>query len=211
MNHTPKISIEEAVFSSSWIFCFRRKELRFRPRSCRVNAGEQSSNELRFCLSHFLSRRTSLKRSGPRVAPKSSCGDAPLVNAIPSSAMDAAASRRTMSITTGLTSGAAVAPVVGRPSPSCRAFRSLTRTTVCGRAVRHCGGVLWNIAPGKRPRLRSGTRIVCLIPPRSAAGRAVWTPLNRLSLFSAKRSPAPLTGCWRVVILPITKLGLCLG
>ena len=90
-------------------------------------------------------------------------------------------------------------------------FYSLTRTTVCWRAIRHCGGALWNTAPGKRPRLRSGTRIVCLIPPRSAAGRAVWTPLNRLSLFSAKRSPAPLTGCWRVVILPITKLGLCLG
>ena len=172
----------------------------------------QSPDELRFCLSHFLSRRTSCSRPiGPQAAPKSCCGGAPFVNAIRSSAMDAAASRRMMSITTGLTSGAAVAPVVGRPSPSCRAFRSLTRTIVCWRAVRHCGGSLWNTAPGKRPRLRSGTRIVCLIPPRSAAGRAAWTPLNRLSLFSAKRSPAPLTGCWRVVILPITKLGLCLG
>ncbi len=170
----------------------------------------QSSNELRFCLSHFPSRRTSSKRSGPRVAPKLSCGDAPLVNAIPSSAMDAAASRPMMSITTGLASVAVTAPVAGRPSPSCRGFRSLTRITACWLAVRRCGGALWSTAPGKRQRLRSKTLTVCPIPPRSAAGRAAWTAPNRPFPFSAKRSPAWLTG-WRAVIRPITKLGLCLG
>ena len=36
----------------------------------------QSPNEVRFCLSHFPSRRTSSKRSGPRAALKSSCDDA---------------------------------------------------------------------------------------------------------------------------------------
>ena len=44
-----------------------------------------------------------------------------------------------MSITTGLGSGAVAATVAGRPSPSCRCFLSLTRTTACWLAVRRCG------------------------------------------------------------------------
>ena len=91
----------------------------------------QSPDELRFCLSHFPSLRTSSKRIGPRAAPKSSCGAAPLVNAIRSSATDAAVSRRTMNTTIGSASVAAAAPVAGRPSHFFRCFHSLTPTTVC--------------------------------------------------------------------------------
>jgi hypothetical protein len=170
----------------------------------------QSPNELRFCLSHFPSRRTSSKRSGPRVAPKLSCGDAPLVNAIPSSAMDAAASRPMMSITTGSASVAVGAPVAGRPSPFFHCFLSLTPTTACWRAVRHYNGALWSTIPGKRPRLRSKILIGCPIPPRSAAGPTDWTAPNRLIPFSAKRSSVSLTG-WRRVLRLIPKLGLYLG
>src|SRR5216684_3249220 len=61
-----------------------------------------------------------------------------------------------------------------------------------------------------RQRLRSKTLTVCPIPARSAAGRAAWTAPNRPFPFSAKRAPAWFTG-WRVVIRPITTLGLCLG
>jgi hypothetical protein len=115
-----------------------------------------------------------------------------------------------MSITTGLASGAVAAPVAGKPSPSCRYFLFLTRTTVCWRVVRRCGGVLRSIAPGKRQCLRSKILIACPIPPHFAAGPRDWTAPNRLFPFSAKRSPAWLTG-WRVAIPPITKLGLCPG
>jgi hypothetical protein len=121
----------EAVFSSSWIFCFRREELRFRLRSWRVDAGGQSPDALRFCLSHFPSRRTSSKRIGPRAAPESSCGDARFVSAIRSSATDAAASKRMMNTTIGSGFGAVAVPVAGRPSPSCRGFRFLTHITAC--------------------------------------------------------------------------------
>jgi len=38
-SHPQKRYSREAVFSSSWIFFFRRKELRFRLRSWQVNAG----------------------------------------------------------------------------------------------------------------------------------------------------------------------------
>jgi hypothetical protein len=191
-------------------FCFRRKELRFRLRSWRVNAGGQSPNTLRFCLSHFPSRRTSSKRIGPQAAPRSFCGDAPFVKVIRSSATDVASSRRTMNTTTGSASVVVAAPVAGGPSPSSRCFLSLTRTTVCWRAVGHCGGALWNTALGKRPRLRSKTLIAYLILPHFAAGPTDWTAPNRHFPFSTKRSPAWLTG-WRLVIRPITKLGLCLG
>jgi hypothetical protein len=92
------------------------------------------------------------------------------VSAIRSSVTDAAASRRTMRITTGLASVAVAAPVAGRPSPSCRGFRSLTRATACWLVVRHGGGALWSTALGKRRRLRSKTLTACPIPPRSVAG-----------------------------------------
>ena len=166
--------------------------------------------KLRFCLSHFPSRRTSSKPIGPRVAPRSFCGDARFANAIRSSATDAAASRPTMNITTGLGFVAAVAPVAGRPSPSFPCFLSLTPITACWLVARHCGGALRSIAPGKRRRLRSKILIACPILPPFAAGPTDWTAPNRLLPFSAKRSPAWLIG-WRVVIRPIRKLGLCLG
>ncbi len=170
----------------------------------------QSSNELRLCLSHFPHRRTSSKQIGPRAAPRLFCEDVRHVKWIRSSATDAAASKRMMSITIGLTFVAAAAPVAREPLPSCRRFLSLTRTTVCWRAVRHCGGAWWSTAPGKRQRLRSQILIACPILLHFAAGPTAWTAPNRHFPFSTKRSPAWLT-CWRVAIPPITKLGLCLG
>jgi len=190
-----KTAVAEKLYSSPvGIFCFRRKELRFRLRSWRSTPEGQSPDELRFCLSHFPSLHTSSKRIGRRAAPKSFCGDVPLVNAIRSSATDAAVSRRTMNTTIGSGSGAAAAPVAGRPSHFFRCFRSLTRTTVCWRAARLCGGALWSIVPGKRRRLRSKILIACLIPPRSVAGPTDWTALNRLFPFSVKRLPVSFTG-----------------
>jgi hypothetical protein len=108
--HSLKSGSREAVFSPSWIFASGGRSS---PSGSDLGRStpEAEPNELRFCLSHFPSRRTSSKSIGPRAAPKSSCGDAPLVNAIRSSAMDAAASRRTTSITTGLTSAMVAAPV----------------------------------------------------------------------------------------------------
>jgi hypothetical protein len=158
-------------------------------------------------LSHFPSRRTSSKPIGPQAVARLLCGGAPFVNAIRSSVTDAAASRRTMSITTGLASVAAAAPVAGRPSPSCRGFRSLTPATACWHVVRHGGGVLWSTAPGKRRRLRSKTLTECPIPPRSAAGPTAWTPPNQRLPFCAKHSPALLIG-WHSPIKRVTKLSL---
>ena len=130
----------------------------------------QSPYEPRFFLSHFPPRRTSSKPIGPRAALRSFCGDARFVNAIRSSATVAAASRRTMNITTGLGSDAAFATVAGRPSPSFRCFLSLTRTTACWLAVRRSGDTGWSSAPGKRRCPRSKIPIGCPILPRSAAG-----------------------------------------
>src|SRR6266576_168356 len=93
-------------------FSFRRKELRFRLRSWQVKPG-QSSNEVRFFLSHFPSPRTSSKRIGPRVAPRLFCGDVPLVKVIRSLATDAVASKCMMNTTIGLASVAVAAPVAG--------------------------------------------------------------------------------------------------
>ena len=70
------------------------------------------------------------------------------------SAMDAAASKRMMSITIGLAFVVVVVPVARGPSHSSRCFLLLTRTTVCCRAVRHYGGALRNTIPGRRRRLR---------------------------------------------------------
>ena len=111
-------------------FCFRRKELHFRLRSWQVNAGAEL-HEVRFCLSHFLHRRTSSKRIGPLAAPRLFCGDAQCVKLIRSSVTGAAASKRMMSITTGLAFAAVAVPVARGPSPSSRCFLSRTRTTVC--------------------------------------------------------------------------------
>jgi len=62
------------------------------PLPAQILAGQhrrQSPNELRFSLSHFLPRSTSLKRTGPETATRPSCGDARLVNTIRSSATGA--------------------------------------------------------------------------------------------------------------------------
>ena len=186
---TPLKAAGEKGYSLSVGFCFRRKELRFRLRSWQVKPG-QSSNELRFFLSHFPCRRTSSKRIGPRVAPRSFCGDVPLVNAIRLSATDAASNRRTMNTTTGSGSVAVAAPVAGKPSPSFHCFLSLTPITACRLVARHCGGALRSIAPGKRQCLRSKILIACLILPHFAAGPTDWTALSQPFLFFAKRSPA---------------------
>src|SRR5262247_594142 len=108
--------------------------------------------------------------------------------------MDAAASRHTTSITTGLSSAAAAVLVAGRHSPSCRGFHFLTPITACWLVARHCGGALWSTTLGNRPHLLSKTRTACPIPPRSAVGRVAWTVPNRDFLFYARRSTASLTG-----------------
>ena len=149
-------------------------------------------------------------RLGRTGAPRSSCGDALCVNAIRSSAMDVAASRRTMSITTGSKSGAVAATVAGRPSPSSRCFLSLTPITACWLDVRRCGDASWSTAPGKRRCPRSKTLIACPTPPPSAAGLGGLDPsqparsflrrtLARLAPWLARGSQAdpdagPLSG-----------------
>ena len=90
--------------------------------------------------------RATRKLPGPQMAPRSCCADARFVISTRSSATAAAASRLTMSIMTGLRSGAASVTVVARPSPSCRLFLSPTHTTACWLAVRHCGFTLWKTA-----------------------------------------------------------------
>ena len=167
------------------------------PLPAEILAGQrrrQSPNALRFSLSHFLPRRTSLKQTGPGTATRLSCGDALRVNGIRSSATDAAASRHTMSITIGLRSVAVAAPVAGRLLLSFRCFLSPTRITACWRAVRRCGGDLWSTVPGKRQRLRSKTLIACPILPYFAAGQVVWSALNWGFLFCVKRLPAWVAG-----------------
>ena len=99
-----------------------------------------------------------------------------------------------MNITTGLAFVVAAAPVAGKPSPSFHCFLSLTPITACRLVARHCGGALRSIAPGKRQCLRSKILIACPILPHFAAGPTDWTAPNRLFPFSAKRSPAWLTG-----------------
>jgi len=148
----------------------------------------QSPDALRFSLSHFAAGRASWKPTGPKSAPTSSCGDVPFVNGIRSLAMDAAASRRTMRITTGSRSAVAAALIAGKRSPSFRPSRSPTRTTASWLAVRPCGGASRSTAPGKKQHLRLKTPIACPIPPRSAAGLAAWIPPSGGFL------PAPHTG-----------------
>jgi hypothetical protein len=185
------------------------EELRFRLRSWRVYAGSELP-ALRFSLSHFLPQHTSSKPIGPEIATRSSCGNVLCVSAIPLSVTGDAVSRPTMSIMIGLGFVAVTVLVAERPSPSSRCFLCLTRSTACWRGCRHCGGAFGSTAPGNKPRLRSRTLIVCLIPPPSVAGRATWTPPSRPFPFCGKRLLAWLTG-WCAVIRPITKLGFCLG
>ena len=189
LNHTPKSCRREGLFSFSWIFVSGGRSSASGSDLGRSTPW-QSSNELRFFLSHFPSPRTSSKRIGPRVVPRSFCGDVPLVNAIRSLVTDAVASRRTMNTTTGLASGGVAAPVAGKPLPSCRSFLFLTHTTVCWLAVRRCGSASRSTAPGKRPCLRSKIRIACPILAHFAAGPTDWTALSQSFLFFAKRSPA---------------------
>ena len=184
----------DSLYPTELGFSLEEEELRFRRRSWQVNVLGQSSNRIRFSLSHFPSRRTSWKRIGPPAAPGLFCGNARFVSTIRSSVMDAAASRLTTSITTGLASAADAAPIAGRPSPSCRGFRFRTPITACWLVARHCGGTLWSTTPGNRPRLCSKTQTACPIPPRSVVGRAAWTAPSRPFPFSTKRSPASLTG-----------------
>jgi len=130
VNHTPKRPI--AVFSSSWIFVSEGRGSASGRDLGGSTAEGQSPNEVRFCLSHFPSPRTSCSRPiGQRAAPTPCCGDAQFVNAIRSSAMDAAASRRTMSITIGSASGVVAALGVERHSHFSHCFLCRTRTTAC--------------------------------------------------------------------------------
>ena len=182
------------LYPTSWDSIFREEELRFGRRSWQVNVPRQSSNKIRFSLSHFPCRCTSWKPIGRPVVPGPFCGNAPFVSTIRSSAMDAAASRHTTSITTGLTSAVAAAPIAGRPSPSCRGFHFRTPITACWLVARHCGGTLWSTTPGNRPRLCSKTQTACPIPPRSDVGRSAWIAPNRGFPFTSKRSLASLSG-----------------
>ena len=153
---------------------------------------------------------TSSKPTGPQTAPRSSCGAAPCVSAIRSSAMAAAASRRTTNITTGSGSGGVAAPIAGRPSPFCRCFLCLTPTTACWLAVRRYDGVGRSTAPRKTRHPRSTTPIASPIPPRSAAGRAVWILPSLPLPFCARRWPVSLLGCHAAITL-ISRLGRYLG
>ena len=168
----------------------------------------ESPNEPRFCLSHFPPRYTSWKPIGPQTARRSCCADVRFANGIPSSVTDTVASRRTMNITIGSGFVAVGVPAAGRLSPSYRRFRSLTLTTVCWPAARHCSGVLRSTAPGKRRRPHSKTPIACPIPPPSVAGLTVWTLPSQPVPFYTKRSPASLVG-WRAGIGPIPGPGHC--
>ena len=194
MNHTYKGRSQEAVFSSSWVFCSGGEELRFPAQILAGRYRRQSSNRVRFCLSHFPFRRTSWKPIGPPAVPKPFCGNAPFVNRIRSSAMGVAVNRLTTKITIGFRFAEASAICVGRPLRSCRGFLCLIHTTAYWLVARHCGGALRSTTAGNRPRRRSKTQTACPILRRSAVGRAAWTAPNRRFRFCAKRSPASVTG-----------------
>ena len=166
-------------------------------------------HRLRLSLSHFLCHRTSLKRSGRRTATKS-CGDARYVNGSRSSATDAAASRRTISIMIGLRFAAVAARCVERPSLSCHCFLSRIRITACCRVGMRCGADLQNTAPGKKQRLCLRTRIAYPILPHCVVGRRGWTALNLRCPLSARRLLGLLTGKG-VAIGSMAKLALCVG
>ena len=135
---TYKTYSRNALFSCDWIF-------RRRGSASGSDLGRSTSvaepHRLRFSLSHFLRRRTSLKRSGRRTVARS-CGDARYVNGSRSSATDTAASRRTISIMIGLRFVAVAARCVERPSLSCHCFLSRIRITACWRVVMRSGADL---------------------------------------------------------------------
>ena len=153
----------------------------------------RSPYEARFFLSHFLPRQTRSKPIGLVMTRRSCCGDARFANVTPSSVTVAAASRRTMNITTGLGSGAAFAQVVARPSPYFPCFLSPTPITAYWLGLRRCGDTSWSTVRGKRQRPRLRTPIGCPIPRPSAVGRSAWTAPNHPLPFDAQRSPA-----WRI-------------
>src|ERR1019366_4888384 len=74
--------------------------------------------EVRSSLSQFPLRRASLPPTGQKTATRSSYAAVQFVNGIRSLVTDGAASRHTMSITTGFGSIADAAPIAGRPLPS---------------------------------------------------------------------------------------------
>src|SRR5262249_11404884 len=98
--------------------------------------------------------------------------------------MDAAASRHTTSITTGLASAAAAVLVAGRPSPSCRGFRFLTRPprSAVGRVAGPFPTGPFFSPPDARPR-RSGRnyRLTAVFRLKSN----VATPLERQLAYTA--------------------------
>ena len=151
---TPLSAVAEKRYSSPvGIFLFRRRGPASGSDLGRSTPGG-SPHELRFSLSHFLPRRTSSKLTGLATARTSCCGDARFANGIPSLATVAAASRRTMNITTGLGFDAAFALVAGRPSPCFPCSLPPTRTTACWLALRRSADTLWSTARGKRRRPR---------------------------------------------------------
>jgi len=170
---------------------------------------EQRPDGLRFFLSHFPSRRTTWKQTGPKTATRSSCGDAPFVNGIRSLATDTASSRRTMNITTGSGSVAVGAPAAGRLSPSCRpTFGPLHPLQRAGslpalrrRFEEHCS---WEEAA---PTLKHPDRVP---DPSTLRSLAAWTPPSLRVPFYTKRPPASLIG-WHAGIRPIPGPGHCLG
>jgi hypothetical protein len=151
---TPLSALAEKRYSFPvGIFSFRRRGPTSGPDLGGSTPGG-SPHELRFSLSHFLPRRTSSKPTGLATARTSGCGDARFVNAIRSSATVAAASRRTMNITTGLGSDAAFARVVERPLPSFPCSLSPTPSTACWLALRRFNDTFWSTVRGKRRHLR---------------------------------------------------------
>jgi hypothetical protein len=108
--------------------------------------------EVRSSLSQFPLRRASLPPTGQKTATRSSYAAVQFVNGIRSLVTDGAASRHTMSITTGFGSIADAAPIAGRPLPSFRCFLFLTRISVCGRVARRCCGALRSTVRGRRHR-----------------------------------------------------------
>ena len=139
LNQTYKTCSRNALFFFvGWI-------LRRRSSASGSDLGRSTSvaepHRLRFTLSHFLRRRTSLKLSGRRTATRS-CGGARYVSWIRSSATDGAASRRTISIMIGLRSIAVVVWCVEEPSLSCHCFLSRIRITACWRVVMRSGADL---------------------------------------------------------------------
>ena len=195
---TPLSAVAEKRYSSPvGIFLFRRRG----PASGSDLGGSTpggSPHEPRFFLSHFLPRRTSSKPTGLATARTSCCGDARFANAIRSSATVAAASRRTMNITTGLGSDAAFALVAGRPSPSFPCSLSPTRTTVCWLALRRSADTFGALLVGRgnahAEGPRSGARSLYPPPLVSRPG-----PLPTGGFLSAPnaRPPGPLAGARR--------------